>query len=76
MRKQFGSSLLAFLDVAGLENENLIAWSDICTGQNKNLCALWQYLIATVEDLKDVCHVNFQKRVYWFYLTYLISSSA
>lgn len=41
------SALLAFLDVSGVRNGHSIAWSDSCSGQNKNLftVCLWQLLI-------------------------------
>ena len=46
---EVGSSLLNFFDVAGVcgSDRHLIAWSDSCSGQNKNfgLICFWQYII-------------------------------
>jgi len=41
------SSIVAFIDAADLSTGHLIAWSDSCSGQNKNfyLLCLWQLLI-------------------------------
>ena len=41
------SALLTFLEVSGIKDGQLIAWSDSCAGQNKNFFTLcfWQWLI-------------------------------
>jgi len=56
---EIGSSLLTFFDVAkvGGPDQKLIAWSDSCSGQNKNfgIISFWQYLILT-KRFKSVEH--------------------
>jgi len=46
---EVGSSLLNFFDIANVcgADQKLIAWSDSCSGQNKNfgLICFWQYII-------------------------------
>jgi len=44
---EVASSLLAFFDAANISNGHLIAWSDSCSGQNKNfyILCLWQMLV-------------------------------
>jgi len=44
---EVGSTLLAFFDAAHITASRLVAWSDSCSGQNKNfyILCIWQYLI-------------------------------
>ena len=47
--EEIGSCILAFLDAAPAVTGHLTAWSDSCSGQNKNffIICLWQYLVST-----------------------------
>jgi len=49
---EVASSILAFIDASGISSDangsgHFIAWSDCCSGQNKNffIICLWQYLV-------------------------------
>ena len=46
--EEVASALLTFFKTIHIAEEVLVAWSDSCTGQNKNfyILCLWQYLVA------------------------------
>lgn len=61
---EVGSSLLNFFDVAEVcgSDRNLIAWSDSCSGQNKNfgLICFWQCIF--LKNDSNVCNTSFRNQ--------------
>ena len=55
--EEVASCILTLLQTSSVKGKKLVAWSDSCSGQNKNfyLLCLWQYLIAT-KQFEEIHH--------------------